>query len=51
MEETKVTKEEFEDWFGSDHCENINDLTDLILELANGEYKAEQLKMDIEDYS
>ena len=51
MVEVNITKEKFQDWFGSDHCENINDLTDLILELANGEYKAEQLKMDIEDYS
>ena len=45
----KLTKEKFQDWFGSDHCENINDLTDLILELVNGEYDILQIKTDIEE--
>jgi len=49
MVEVNITKEKFQDWFGSDHCENINDLTDLILELVNGEYDILQIKTDIEE--
>ena len=47
----KLTKEKFQDWFGSDHCENINDLTDLILELVNGEYSIDDLRGDIKSYA
>ncbi len=49
MAEANITKENFQDWFGSDHCENVNDLTDLILELVNGEYDIKSLKSDIEE--
>mgnify|MGYP000863839710 FL=1 len=42
-----VTKEEFEDWFGS---ENINTLTELILELINSKYSIDQIRKDIKSY-
>ena len=46
----KITKEQFQDWFGSDHYENADDLTDLLLEIANGEYKAQTLKKDVQEW-
>ena len=46
----KITKEQFQDWFGSDHYENVNDLTDLLLEIANGEYTAQTFKSDVQDW-
>ena len=45
-----VTKEQFQDWFGSDHCQNWEDLTDLLLEIANGKYTAEKFKEDVQDW-
>ena len=42
-----VTKEEFEDWFGS---ENVNTLIELILELVNTKYSIDQLRKDIKSY-
>ena len=33
-----ITKTEFLDWWGSDH-ENVEELTELILELLNKKYK------------
>ena len=48
-EENLVTTEQFQDWFGSDHCERWQDLTDLLLEIANGKYTAEQFKEDVQD--
>ena len=44
---TKLTKEQFENWFGSDHINNIDDLTNLIMELINNKYSIEELKTDI----
>ena len=60
MEKNKrVTGIEFQDWFGSDHCENWKDLTELILELLNGiyedgvytEYSIDSLREDIKSYA
>ena len=60
MEKNKrVTGVEFQDWFGSDHCENWKDLTGLILELLNGiyedgvytEYSIDSLRGDIKSYA
>ena len=41
-----VTKTEFLDWWGSDH-ENVEELTELILELLNKEYKIDTCVQDI----
>ena len=30
-----LTKKEFQNWFGSDHIDNVKDLTNLIMELIN----------------
>ena len=49
-EENLVTTEQFQDWFGSDHCERWQDLTDLLLEIANGKYTAEQFKKDVQEW-
>ena len=46
----KITEIEFQKWFGGDRYENWKDLTALILELANGEYEVEQLRIDVKDY-
>jgi len=41
---SKVTKEMIENWLGTD-----TDITELLSELANGEYKAEEFKQDVID--
>ena len=41
---TKVTKEMIENWLGSD-----TDIPELLAELANGEYKAEEFNQDVID--
>ena len=50
LKDKKVTKEEFENWFGSDHYENVEHLTDLILELVNTKYSIDHLRKDIKSY-
>ena len=51
MPSKKITVEQFQDWFGSDHCERWQDLTNLLLEIANGEYTAEELNSDVASYT
>ena len=46
----KITIEQFQDWFGSDHCERWQDLTELILELLNNEHSIDTLRGDIKSY-
>ena len=46
----RVTTLEFQDWFGGDHCERWQDLTELILQLVNAEYSIDQLRKDIKSY-
>ena len=41
---SKVTKEMIEDWLGTD-----TDIPELLAELANGEYKAEEFNQDVID--
>ncbi len=41
---SKVRKEMIENWLGTD-----TDIPELLSELANGEYKAEQFKQDVID--
>tara|TARA_R100000541_G_scaffold6202_3_gene13716 strand:+ start:3512 stop:3688 length:177 start_codon:yes stop_codon:yes gene_type:complete len=41
---TKVTKEMIENWLGTD-----TDIPELLAELANGEYKAEEFNQDVID--
>ena len=48
MENIKVTQEQVEHWLGSDA--NRSQLIELVTELANGEYKQEQLRQDILDH-
>ena len=50
LKDKRVTGIEFQDWFGSDHCENWKDLTELILQLVNAEYSIDQLRKDIKSY-
>ena len=40
----KVTKEMIENWLGTD-----TDIPELLAELANGEYKAEEFNQDVID--
>ena len=40
----KVTQEMIENWLGSD-----TDIPELLAELANGEYKAEEFNQDVID--
>ena len=47
----RITGIEFQDWFGSDHCENWKDLTELILKLVNAEYSIDDLREDIKSYA
>ena len=42
-----LTKEQFENWFGGDHINNVDDLTNLIMELINNKYSIKELKTDI----
>ena len=51
LKDKKVTGIEFQDWFGSDHCENVDDLTELILQLVNAEYSIDSLRGDIKSYT
>ena len=44
-----ITKTEFLDWWGSDH-ENVEELTELILELLNKKYKIDTCVQDIKQY-
>tara|TARA_R110000764_G_scaffold139534_2_gene227563 strand:- start:7 stop:219 length:213 start_codon:yes stop_codon:yes gene_type:complete len=44
-----ITKTEFLDWWGSDH-ENVEELTELILELLNKKYKINTCVQDIKQY-
>ena len=41
---SKVTKEMIENWLGTD-----TDIPELLAELTNGEYKAEEFKQDVID--
>ena len=41
---SKVTEEMIENWLGTD-----TDIPELLSELANGEYKAEEFKQDVID--
>ena len=41
---SKVTKEMIENWLGTD-----TDIPELLSELANGEYKAEEFNQDVID--
>jgi hypothetical protein len=41
---SKVTKEMIENWLGTD-----TDIPELLAELANGEYKAEEFNQDVID--
>ena len=45
-----ITLEQFHFWFGSDHYERWQDLTELILELLNTEYSIDSLREDIKSY-
>ena len=55
----RITLEQFHFWFGSDHYERWQDLTELILELLNGiyedgvytEYSIDSLRGDIKSYA
>ena len=51
LKDKRVTGIEFQDWFGSDHCENWKDLTELILQLVNAEYSVDTLRGDIKSYA
>ena len=51
LKDKRVTGIEFQDWFGSDHCENWKDLTELILQLVNAEYSIDDLREDIKSYA
>lgn len=51
LKDKRVTGIEFQDWFGSDHCENWKDLTELILQLVNAEYSIDTLRGDIKSYA
>ena len=54
LDNEKITALEFQDWFGSDHCENWVALTDLILSLLNAEYSMysiDDLREDIKSYA
>ena len=44
MSKEKITKEMIENWLGTD-----TDIPELLTELANGEYKAEEFKQDAID--
>ena len=44
MSKEKITKEMIENWLGTD-----TDIRELLSELANGEYKAEEFKQDVID--
>lgn len=45
----KITRTEFTQWLGSDN-ENVEQLTELILELLNKEYKIDTCVQDIKIY-
>ena len=45
----KITRTEFTQWLGSDN-ENVEQLTELILELLNKEYKIDTCVQDIKNY-
>ena len=47
-EKMPVTKEQLLDWLGSDATKDT--VVILLLEVANGEYKAEDLLKDVNDY-
>ena len=42
--QVKITKEMIENWLGCD-----TEMEELLAELANGEYKAEEFKQDVID--
>ena len=44
MSKEKITKEMIENWLGTD-----TDIPELLAELANGDYKAEEFKQDVID--
>jgi len=43
-----VTKKEFENWL---HLENVDDLSELILQLINSQYSLDVLRKNIKSYS
>ena len=45
-----LTKKEFQNWFGSDHIDNVKDFSNLIMELINNKYTIKELKFDIDSY-
>ena len=46
---SKVTKEDVENWIGSDNL--VKDLLEVVTDVANGDYTAESLNADIRSYS
>jgi hypothetical protein len=50
LEDKLVSREQFQNWFGSDHYENPKELTDLILQLINSQYMVDKLREDIKSY-
>lgn len=46
----KVTKEQVEYWIGSDNL-STNSLLELLTEIANGDYFAEQFRIDVLNYA
>ena len=46
----KITKEQIENWVGSDN-QNPNYYLALLEELANGRYKIESFKEDVSEYN
>lgn len=44
-----ITVDQLYAWMGSDTLK-VHDLTELLLEVINGNYPAEELRQDIDDY-
>jgi len=44
-----ITVDQLYAWMGSDTMK-VHDLTELLLEVINGDYPAEELRQDISDY-
>ena len=46
----KVTDEEVRMWLGGTGNIQMDDVINLLVDIANGEYESEQLYIDISDY-
>jgi len=44
----KLSEEDVTDWIGSDNLPSK--FIEILTEIANGEYEAKQLRIDVEDY-